>query len=136
MGKIKQYKKGVRTKITKNFFSTEMDCKCSNPDCQWTYVDIDHMKKLQRKRTKWKKAIKITSGYRCEKHNKDVGGSSKSQHVQGSATDIQVKGMSPNEVASDCSNFDGIGQYDTFTHTDSRGYKALWDFRKYSSEKI
>ena len=30
----------------------------------------------------------ITSGYRCEKHNKEVGGSSTSEHLEGIAADI------------------------------------------------
>jgi hypothetical protein len=50
--------------------------------------------------------------------------------MKGTATDIAVKGMSPDEVA-DCAEklFDGLGRYDTFTHVDSRGKKARWDLR-------
>lgn len=35
--------------------------------------------------------IYITSGVRCEKHNKEVGGVSNSKHLTGEATDIKVK---------------------------------------------
>lgn len=130
MSKLKQYKKGVKTKLTDNFYSTEFDCRCKDPNCIWTYIDLDHVEKLQKKRNKWKKSITINSGYRCEKHNKEVGGASKSRHKIGDASDIVVEGMSPNEVANDCEDFDGLGKYDTFTHVDSRGSKARWDFRK------
>ena len=41
------------------------------------------------------KAIVITSGYRCEKLNRLVKGSSSSQHLYGQAVDIWVKGISP-----------------------------------------
>ena len=131
----KKYKKGQDIKLSKNFHLSEFDCKCNRPDCEWTIIDTEHVKRLQRKRSKWKKSIKITSGYRCPAHNKAVGGSSQSRHVQGDATDIQVKGMSPNEVADDCENFNGLGRYNTFTHVDSRPKgekkrKSRWDFRK------
>jgi len=33
----------------------------------------------------------ITSGYRCKKHNKEVGGSDTSSHLYGIASDIRVK---------------------------------------------
>lgn len=32
--------------------------------------------------------MKVTSGYRCPKHNKAVGGSDNSDHMQGKAVDI------------------------------------------------
>lgn len=41
------------------------------------------------------KPIIITSGYRCEKLNRKVGGSSSSQHLYGQAVDIWVQGISP-----------------------------------------
>jgi uncharacterized protein YcbK (DUF882 family) len=135
VSKIKIYKKGTGTKISKNFNSLEFDCKCSYPDCQWTKIDMEHIDKLQEKRDEWKKAIKINSAYRCEKYNKDVGGASQSRHIFGDATDIKVARMTPNEVANDCEDiFSGLGKYSSFTHVDSRpsssGKKYRWDFRK------
>lgn len=44
---------------------------------------------LQPIRDKLGKAIIVTSGYRCEKLNKKVGGVSTSQHVKGEAADIE-----------------------------------------------
>ena len=44
------------------------------------------------------KAIHITSGYRCERVNKAIGGAKTSQHVQGEAADFHVDGMSVNEL--------------------------------------
>ncbi len=75
-------------------------------------------------------SITINSAYRCPAHNKKVGGSPKSQHVDGTATDITVSGMTPTAVQDASEGFDGLGRYDTFTHVDSRGTKARWDFRK------
>ena len=38
------------------------------------------------------KPIKISSGYRCEKLNKAVGGVYNSQHLKGQAADIDIQG--------------------------------------------
>lgn len=131
MSNIKQFKKGTNTKLTNNFSSTEFDCNCKRPECQWTLIDMNHINRLQEKRDKLGKSIHINCGYRCAAHNAEVGGASQSQHMDGTATDIVVGGMTPDEVAKEMEDaFDGIGQYTTFTHVDSRGSKARWDFRK------
>ena len=44
------------------------------------------------------KPIKITSGYRCEKLNKLVGGVHNSSHLRCWAADIAVDGMTPKEL--------------------------------------
>ena len=127
MADIKKFKRGEDVQLSKNFHLREYECKCGK--CPETLVDLDHIKKLQVLREDLASSIKITSAYRCEAHNKKIGGSPKSQHKEGTATDIQVKNMSPDEVADACEKFDGLGRYDTFTHVDSRGSKARWDNR-------
>ena len=47
---------------------------------------------LQPIRDAYKKPIYVSSGYRCTKLNKAVGGVPTSQHVRGEAADIYVKG--------------------------------------------
>lgn len=42
----------------------------------------------------------ITSGYRCEKVNKLVGGASNSQHRKGEAVDFYFEGFSKKEMAA------------------------------------
>ena len=34
--------------------------------------------------------LKVSSGYRCEKHNRDVGGSDTSSHLKGLAVDLEI----------------------------------------------
>lgn len=51
-------------------------------------------KVLEPLRLKIGKPISITSGYRCERINKLVGGAKDSQHVKGEAADTHVDGMS------------------------------------------
>lgn len=120
------WNKGDKISITEHFTSLELQCNCSYSDCVEQRISLEHIEKLEEKRVKWGKPIKINSGFRCEKHNKAEGGSPKSQHLYGNATDITVKGMTPQEVANDCEDFNGLGRYATFTHVDSRMGKARW----------
>ena len=114
--------------LTPNFKAGEFFCKCGK--CEDQHIHMGHVQKLQEFRESLGKPITITSAYRCIVHNKNVGGSPRSQHVAGTATDIVVRGMTPSEVADKCEHFDGLGRYNTFTHLDSRGVKARWDFTK------
>jgi len=71
-------------KFTDNFNSEEFTCGCGK--C----VDIinrDFVNTLQKIRDEFG-PMRITSGYRCEDHNKAVGGSEKSYHMRGMAADI------------------------------------------------
>ena len=71
------------------------------------------------------KAVVINSGYRTPAHNKKVGGASGSQHLYGKAADIVVKGVKPSTVYDAADKlFNGVGKYNTFTHVDTRSYKA------------
>ena len=131
MAKLRVYKKGERAKVTNNFVSSEFDCQCKNPECRETIVDLEHAEKLQLLREKLNTSITITSAYRCEAHNKAVGGATHSRHKKGDATDIVVNRMQVEHVAQAAEKlFDGLGRYDTFTHVDSRGSKARWNFRR------
>lgn len=130
MADIKKYKKGEDIRLSQNFHLKEWECKCS--ECTETLVDMDHVAKLQQLRYDLGSAITINSAYRCPSHNSAVGGAVDSQHLQGTATDIVVSDMPPDEVADACEKFDGLGRYDTFTHIDSRGSKARWDKRTQS----
>lgn len=68
--------------------------------------------------------IIVTSGYRCPRHNYNVGGVSNSQHVKGNAADIYCRGLTVDRLAAYCvkHGFDGIGRYYgmQFVHVDVR----------------
>ena len=80
--------------------------------------------------------IKINSGYRCEKHNSSIKGSSKnSQHLEGKAADIVIKGYDPilktfplldQLIEEGELIIGGMGKYSTFTHIDIRKNRARW----------
>ena len=80
--------------------------------------------------------ININSAYRCEAHNKSVGGSVNSQHLLGKAADIVIQGLDP--VLDTYDYLDelmlsgeilqgGLGMYQSFTHYDIRKNKARWN---------
>ena len=111
---------------TAHIKESELACKC----CGQTKPNQHLMAVLQLVRIHFNKPVSITSGYRCESHNKNVGGAEKSQHVQGTAADIQVKGVDPLDVYhfinSVFPNSYGLGCYENFTHIDVRATKARW----------
>ena len=72
--------------MTNYFKETELKCKCG---CNQLKFDAEFKNLLNRIRTLFNKPIYITSGYRCEKHNKEVGGKPTSSHLKGIAVDIK-----------------------------------------------
>lgn len=71
--------------------------------------------------------IEIFSGYRCESHNKKVGGSKKSQHIVGNAADIYIPGYTIDQMIDVVKKIEafkngGIGRYPgkKFIHVDVR----------------
>lgn len=128
MFNILKFPRGDKTKLSVNFSVSEFECSCGK--CPETLINIDHVAKLQKLRDDLNASIHINSAFRCPEHNKAIGGEPKSQHMIGNATDIIVEGMTPLEVQDACEGrFDGLGRYDVFTHVDSRGVRARWDFR-------
>lgn len=72
--------------LRENFSSSEFKCPCCGKiDMLDTLLDG-----LQKVRYAYRRGIKINSGYRCVAHNADVGGSSNSSHLNGSAVDVAV----------------------------------------------
>ncbi|SHK23417.1 Peptidase M15 [Clostridium cavendishii DSM 21758] len=93
-------------------------------------ISQDLMNKLETLRTRLgNHPIIITSGYRCPAHNAAVNGASNSQHLYGTAADIQVSGVPASTVYSVANEIfanGGVGKYSNFTHVDVRGYHARW----------
>jgi uncharacterized protein YcbK (DUF882 family) len=72
------------------------------------------------------------AGYRCSRHNREVGGVPHSEHLEGLAADGSVPGLSLQrmyELALEVPQFaaGGIGVYDgNFLHVDVRDRQAPW----------
>lgn len=117
--------------LSKHFKKKEFECKCG---CGLGLKDGDVNPKLvevlEDVRTHFGKPVVINSGLRCEAHNKKVGGTKASQHLLGTAADIRIAGVSPNDVHAylngKYTGKYGVGKYRTFTHIDVRANKARW----------
>ena len=129
---VNTYIKKSSAQLSKNFDSTEFDCK-GKGCCSSTLINSDLVGYLQMIRDNFKSSVTVTSGYRCEKHNSSIGGATASQHKAGQAADIVVEGVSPAEVAkyAESIGVKGIGLYETakdgyFVHIDTRASKGFW----------
>ena len=84
-------------------------------------------------------AVTISSGYRCPKLNKAIGGSKNSHHMQGVAADIRASGLTPQEL------FDFIGErmefdqciqeFDRWVHV-SIGVRQVARMQKLKASKV
>jgi len=71
--------------LSRNFSRYEFVCK----HCRLLpRIDQELVEMLQRMRTRKQVPLRIVSGYRCEQHNRAVGGSKGSQHLVGRAADV------------------------------------------------
>ena len=123
-------------KLTENFNSSEFDCKDGTPvPAEFIENCKEVANNLQVLRNSLGLPVVITgSGYRTPSYNKKVGGAKKSQHLTCSGADINVKGLSPKELAAKIESLiksgkmkqGGIGTYSNFVHYDIRGTKARW----------
>ena len=126
---IKAYskEKNGNVKLSKNFRVREFACTDGSDP---VFVAVELVEVLQKIRTHFGKAVKITSAYRTPSKNKAVGGTAYSQHLYGMAADIKVSGVSPKKVAEYAEKLlpksGGIGTYSTFTHIDVRSCKSRW----------
>lgn len=119
--------------ISKNFQLSEFACKCGcsqMPDPN--SLEFKHLVcKLQTIRDECKFPLKITSGYRCQKHNKSIGGKSDSSHLVGLAVDIEIKNDYSRLIFLESAIKAGIkriGIAKDFIHIDTNDTKnnALW----------
>lgn len=72
-------------------------------------------------RQRLNKPVIINSGYRCKELNTAVKGAENSQHMQGQAVDITVKGMTPKQIidfinATNIEYDQLINEYDKWVH--------------------
>lgn len=107
----------------KYFTLDEFACKCCG-ELPAKGMNTALLRKLDELRAKLGCPIIVTSGYRCPRHNQEIGGVDNSQHVKGNAADIYCTERSVYELYTLCLEvgFDGIGYYpmDGFVHVDMR----------------
>jgi len=124
---VKEYslKRDGEKYLSEHFKVKEFKCKDGSDKI---LVSDSLIKLLEKIRGHFGRTIRVSSGYRTVSYNARVKGSPKSQHLYGTAADIQVSGIHPNEVYKYCDSIvtGGCGKYNTFTHVDVRKNKARW----------
>lgn len=107
--------------INQYFGREEFACSCG---CGFDAVDKILLDVLTETREHFNAPLTITSGCRCESHNKTIGGAKKSYHVRGKAADIKVKGFDAMSVYKFLDNHYqdrlGVILYPTWVHIDVR----------------
>ena len=101
-----------------HFKKEEMTCKCG---CGQNNTDLRLMQVLETIRSHFGgNPTIITSGCRCVKHNREVGGVAGSKHVVGCAADFYIKGVSTSALLSYCQSLvnQGVIAY-TYTNNTS-----------------
>jgi len=109
-----------------DFSPEEMACRGTG-----NLMIVPHaMDKLQALRDLLGKPMTVNSAYRSPSHNRNVGGSKGSKHMQGLAFDVRMENHNPAEyiTAAKRVGFDAIGTYprQNFIHVDDRGSDASW----------
>jgi zinc D-Ala-D-Ala carboxypeptidase len=127
---ILQFQKGLRLQLSPHFNLLEFHCRCVYPDCQTTAISEYLIEGLELVR-KAVGPIEITNGFRCAKHNADIGGSPKSQHLLGQAADcrpLRATRYALQRAAKRVPHFSqgGVGLYSWGVHLDVRGTPARW----------
>ena len=127
--------------LSPHFKRSEFKCQCNK--CSLVAVDSELIYVLEDVRAYFKSkygkaSVNITSGNRCETHNKYVGGSKKSKHLLSIACDFKVKVIKKGSWYTVDSkeiydylnhkyfNKYGIGLYKGRIHLDVRASKARW----------
>lgn len=103
----------------KHFKEKEFVCKCCGelPPLQRGNIEalVDNV--LDPVREQFGKPIYVSSGYRCPKHNREVGGVPNSQHMRGEAADIHCDDNAQlARIIVAQGRFDQLILYPTFLH--------------------
>ena len=113
--------------LTANFKVREFACRDGSDPI---FIAPALTEVLQAIRSHFQQPVTVCSGYRTPGYNKKVDGAAYSQHLYGTAADIQVKGVAPAAVAAFAETLlpdsGGIGIYPTFTHIDVREKRSRW----------
>jgi zinc D-Ala-D-Ala carboxypeptidase len=113
-------------KYKPEFTKEEFRCKCG---CNQAEMKEDFMDMLHSARKLANRPFIITSGYRCEKHNKNVGGTDRSDHLTGNGADISVRSGRERWVIEDAlikCGFIRIGHGRDFIHCGNRFGNPVW----------
>jgi uncharacterized protein YcbK (DUF882 family) len=126
------WNKGDNLWINNWFKTKEFECKCSNKECVEQKIAVELVNRLTEIRDYTKSPMRVTSGYRCSKHQEEIRNSGtstvvakKSTHELGNAADISVSSLTTlNLLPIVEKKFKSIGIANNFLHVDLRDDKA------------
>lgn len=114
-----------------NYFTrSELECPC----CRKCKIDDGFLNMLNYARKIANIPFVVNSGYRCEKHNKEVGGSPTSSHLISCAVDIKAENSVKKFIIVNAllrAGFKRLGVGSNFIHVDSDNNKpqnVLWTY--------
>jgi uncharacterized protein YcbK (DUF882 family) len=111
----------------KHFTIFEFACKCG---CGYDAISPALVGKLELARDEAGVAFVITSGCRCDEHNKKVGGVAGSAHTMGLAADIAVTDKTKEVILKAVrKHFNRIGVAEKFIHVDIDESKAAAEWK-------
>jgi len=113
----------------RNYFSAkEQSCNC----CEGGSLDERFLERLNRARRIADIPFKVNRAFSCVTHNRKIGGSPTSSHLDGLAVDIHCTSSIKRFIIMDAlikSGITRIGVYDNFIHADydlSKPQKVIW----------
>ena len=118
-----------------NYFTTE-ELKC--PCCDACEMSEDFLFTLNHARRTLDFPLIVESGFRCKKHNREVGSTS-TNHLHGKAVDVRLRDplqKFKTVQAFMLSGMTGIGIGKTYIHADTNHEKpTLWIYSNLPTEK-
>ncbi len=119
---------GFRKNNIKYFKPQEFECPC----CKEYLMDMYCVKMLDVLRGYVGFPLVITSGYRCAKHNKEIGGAPESKHLLGQAVDIDIGKLNSSQIHMlielGMPRFNGFGFGLGKLHFDVRKKPTAWGY--------
>ena len=121
--------KNSKKYLSYKLHSDEFKCKCNYTECRATIICSLLSDAWWILRRELNVPLIVNSGYRCQRHNMDIGGSELSRHTCGQAIDIDYTGkllrtFTPDEVlkTANASGFKWMKYYKEkmFFHLDVR----------------
>ena len=98
----------------KHFKMEEFRCKCCGQVAFPENIEALVENVLDPAREKLGAPITVNSGYRCPKHNAEVGGVANSQHMKGEAADVRPREVG--KIIEELGKYDQLIYYPTFVH--------------------
>lgn len=120
---VKFYAKGMDRPLHATLRTSELDCHCTYYSCKRTIFARVTEESFVATRDEFGMRVNINSGFRCQRHNTDVGGVGDSKHKLGLALDLAPDSLIDLDRLEIIArkHFDVVIRYETFVHCHNLG---------------